>query len=172
MRNTHLVTRSGTRTRMLLAATLTAAVAVAFLLPTTPALAFQTCDEPIPPPSCQEPPPPPPGPPPPPPCQLYVEQPTDTWYFPGQLDPNIITGWGGRIQGACGSETSTVTVRLRQDKPGWLDRTLAQETSSDGFVDLQVTYVCDDDNAMKIFTETLTSSGQKVQSPRLYTYCG
>lgn len=171
MRNTHLVTQSGTRTRML-AATLTAAVAVAFLLATTPALAIPTCTEPEPPPTCQDPTPPPPGPPPPPPCQLYVEQPTDTWYFPGQLDPNIITGGGGRDTGACGSEDSTVTVRLRQDRPWQPDRTLAEKTSSDGFVNLQVTYVCDDDDEMKIFTETLTSDGDKVQSPRLYTYCG
>jgi len=63
-------------------------------------------------------------------------------------------------------------VRLRQDRPWQPDRTLAEKTSSDGFVNLQVTYVCDDDDEMKIFTETLTSDGDKVQSPRLYTYCG
>jgi hypothetical protein len=166
MHNTQMIGRRAMLAAVL--ATLTAAVAVAVLLPTTPALAFETCDEPVPPPSCQEPPPPPPGSPP---CQLFVEQPTDT-YFPGQLEPNIITGGGGRLEGACGSQTSTVTVRLRQDKPWQLDRTLAQETSSDGFVNLTVTYVCDDHDAMKIFTETLTSSGQKLRSPTLYTYCG
>lgn len=152
--------------RHIISSLFTAAAGVALLLPITPAVGIPTCSEPVPPPSCEEPsPPPPPGPP----CRLFVEQPTDTW-FPGQVQ-NVITGWGGR-EGGCSSETSRVTVRLRQDRPWWPDRTLAQETSSSAFVSLEVRYLCDDNNEMKIFTETLTSSGQKVQSPRLYTYCG
>ena len=95
-------------------------------------------------------------------CRLFADDP----YWDGA---GHVVATGGRI--GCGS-IRTVTVVLRQDRPWLPDRTLASDTDTRAVVILDAKKYCaggDDD--MKVFTETRTNTGGKVQSGRLLTTC-
>lgn len=97
-----------------------------------------------------------------PPCQLFADVPF--WDGGGNL-----VGVGGRIY--C-SSIRTVTVLLRQDRPWWPDRTLATSPSRTGTtVILEARRYCTGNSDMKVYTETRTNTGGKVQSGRLLTSC-
>jgi len=93
-------------------------------------------------------------------CRLFADDPV--W------DSGDLVGVGGRI--GCTS-IRTVTVRLRQDRPWWPDRTLAYDTETDSHVILEARHDCTGNTDMKVFTETLTNTGGKTQSGRLLTAC-
>lgn len=97
-----------------------------------------------------------------PPCQLFADDP----YWDGG---GYLVGTGGRIY--C-SSIRTVTVLLRQDRPWWPDRTLAEVTKTGSVVILDAKKYCaGGDNDMKVFTETRTNTGGKIQSGRILTTC-
>jgi hypothetical protein len=94
-------------------------------------------------------------------CSLYADAPTWESY-------SVLAGEGGRIN--CGS-TRTVTVRLRQDRPWWPDRTLAEVSKTGTNVILVARRYCTRNTDMKVFTETLNGTGGKVQSGRVLVSC-
>ena len=94
-------------------------------------------------------------------CRLYAD--TPIWE-----SASVLAGEGGRL--GCAS-TRTVTVRLRQDRPWWPDRTLAQVSKTGVNVILVARAYCTGDSDMKVFTETLNGTGGKVQSGRLLVSC-
>lgn len=94
-------------------------------------------------------------------CRLYAD--TPIWE-----SSSVLAGEGGRL--GCAS-TRTVTVRLRQDRPWWPDRTLAQVSKTGVNVILVARAYCTGDSDMKVFTETLNGTGGKVQSGRLLVSC-
>jgi hypothetical protein len=95
-----------------------------------------------------------------PPCQLFAD--TPFW------DGGYLVGSGGRIN--CGS-TRTVTVLLRRDRPWLPDVTLAEVTKTGTTVFLAARRYCTGNTDMKVYTETRTNTGGKVQSGRLLTSC-
>jgi hypothetical protein len=96
-----------------------------------------------------------------PPCQLFADDPF--WDGSGNL-----VGGGGRIN--C-SGTRTVTVLLRRDRPWLPDVTLAEVSKTGTIVFLAARHYCTRNTDMKVYTETRTSAGGKVQSGRLLTSC-
>ena len=74
----------------------------------------------------------------------------------------MLAAEGGRIN--C-STTRTVTLRIRQDRPWWPDRTLATSAPKTGTnVFLVVREHCTGNSDMKVFAEVLTNTGGKMQS--------
>jgi hypothetical protein len=94
-------------------------------------------------------------------CYLYADTPTWESY-------SVLAGEGGRL--GC-STTRTVTVRLRQDRPWWPDRTLAEVSKTGTNVILVARRYCTGNSDMKVFTETLNGTGGKVQSGRVLVSC-
>ena len=97
-----------------------------------------------------------------PPCQLWVDAP----YWESS---DVLAAEGGRIN--C-SSTRTVTLRIRQDRPWWPDRTLATSAPKTGTnVFLVVRAHCKGNSDMKVFAEVLTNTGGKMQSGRVLVNC-
>jgi hypothetical protein len=89
-------------------------------------------------------------------CVLFAEKPT--------LNIPSVAGTGGRE--GCVS-TRTVTVRLREDRRWWPDRTLVEKTATGSNVLLTAAKSCVGEQGKQLYTETRTNTGGKVQSPRV-----
>jgi hypothetical protein len=94
-------------------------------------------------------------------CRLAADAPAWESY-------SVLAGEGGRIN--C-ITPRTVTVLLRQDRPWLPDRTLAQVRRTGTHVEIVVRRHCTGNAHMKIYTETRTNTGGKVQSGRLHAWC-
>jgi hypothetical protein len=95
-------------------------------------------------------------------CHLFAEPPV--------LDAGVVYGIGGRAE--CVSTRRDVTVRLREDRSFWPDRTLGQETEPDALnVTLTAVWDCEGHESATVFTETLTNTGGKTQSARRGITC-
>jgi hypothetical protein len=58
-------------------------------------------------------------------------------------------------------QPAKVTVRLRQDKGWFPDRTLAEESDVDTDVELTVLYKCNGTGSQSVFTEIIVEEGRK-----------
>ena len=94
-------------------------------------------------------------------CRLYADVPV--WE-----SSTVLAGEGARF--SC-TTSRTVTVLLRQDRPWLPDRTLAEVSKTGRIVFLTARRHCTSGDAMKVYTETRTNTGGKVQSGRLLTAC-
>jgi hypothetical protein len=86
-----------------------------------------------------------------------------------------IVGQGGRHCSGPFPPDARLHVLLRQDRPFWFDRTLAErEDIASGFdYDLDpVSYSCSYGESKKVFVETRNeTTDEKVQSPRVTISC-
>src|SRR5262245_6224195 len=100
------------------------------------------------------------------PCELFANKP--------KLDGAILIGEGGRECSGSAPPATNITVRLKWDRRFWFDKTLAEKTQAATGLSttVSVSYQCKGLGGKKVYTETVASTGGKVQSPRAGVFCG
>jgi hypothetical protein len=94
-------------------------------------------------------------------CQIWADTPTIEF---DQNNIGTISGQGHReCMGALPND-ARVEIRLRQDRSGWFDKTLAsiQVTGTD--IHKTVSYKCKGKGSQVVFTEILAKSGKKKKA--------
>jgi hypothetical protein len=100
-------------------------------------------------------------------CDLFAERP--------RLDGAILIGEGRRECAGSAPPPTTITVRLREPRWWWSDKTLAkaeQAVGSDFITTVTVTYRCRGLKGRRVYTETRAKIGGKVTSPKVSVFCG
>jgi hypothetical protein len=93
-------------------------------------------------------------------CDIFADKPE----IGTNDDGNFISGVGHRECSGSPPQEVEVTVRLRQDRRFWFDKTLASKTKRIKTGTVTVVYNCQGTSSQTVFTEIIVQ-GKKAKSP-------